>query len=216
MQYLLVAMMVMVMPTFFGAKNVSSNKKSVSKHTYSLVYDVVKKQISEDQIRQDVFMKILFLRPYQSLQQAQKIANVVATKSIQYNIDPDLVLGIIRIESYFRIKARSKVGARGLMQVMPLWLAKNTLCEKKNLWDVEQNIDCGIQIYQYYLQMFSDQRLALIAYNRGPRPVKRALRKGQDPDNGYAIKIMHQVNRLKKINYYLKSFEIHPQMSASL
>ena len=49
------------------------------------------------------------------------ILQLVYRESIQRDLDPDLVLAVIQIESAFNRFAISVVGAQGLMQVMPFW-----------------------------------------------------------------------------------------------
>lgn len=67
------------------------------------------------------------------------------------NLKPDLVLAVIEIESSFNRFAVSRVGAQGLMQVMPFWKDEIGRPED-NLTDIETNLRYGCRILQYYLQ----------------------------------------------------------------
>ena len=66
-------------------------------------------------------------------------------------LKPDLVLALIQIESRFDQYAISRVGAQGLMQVMPFW--KNEIGRPEdNLTDRDTNLRYGCRILQFYLQ----------------------------------------------------------------
>lgn len=66
------------------------------------------------------------------------------------NLSPEVVLAVIQIESAFNPYALSRVGAQGLMQVMPFW--KNEIGRPEdNLIDVETNLRYGCTILKYYL-----------------------------------------------------------------
>jgi len=89
----------------------------------------------------------------------------------EYNIDPDLVIAVIRTESCFDRKAVSRVGARGLMQLMP---ATAKYLGVKDSFDAEQNIEGGVKYLREMLDTFNqDQKLALAAYNAGPGAVNK-------------------------------------------
>jgi len=89
----------------------------------------------------------------------------------QYNIDPNLVMAVIRTESCFDRKAVSRVGARGLMQLMP---ATAKSLGVKDSFDAEQNIKGGTKYLRQMLDQFDqDQTLALAAYNAGPGAVSK-------------------------------------------
>ena len=80
-------------------------------------------------------------------------------------LDPQLVLGIIHVESGFKKYAVSKAGARGLMQVMPFWVdligAKGD-----NLFHLRLNIRYGCVIMRHYLDLEKgDLYRALGRYN---------------------------------------------------
>ncbi len=67
------------------------------------------------------------------------------------DLPPELVLALIQIESRFDQYAISRVGAQGLMQVMPFW--KNEIGRPDdNLTNMDTNLRYGCQILQYYLQ----------------------------------------------------------------
>jgi len=64
--------------------------------------------------------------------------DLIHEKAVKYDVDPALVAAVIEQESKFHRTARSSVGARGLMQLMPRtgrWLGA------RNLYDPEQNVD---------------------------------------------------------------------------
>jgi len=98
---------------------------------------------------------------YQSRNLAGKIPNesvrrewlrMVHYEAIRYKLDPDLVLALIEVESGFNRFALSKVGASGLMQVMPFW--KDLIGDTRDsLFDVRTNLRYGCIILKHYLDM---------------------------------------------------------------
>jgi len=80
-------------------------------------------------------------------------------------IEPELVLAVIEVESGFDEFAISVAGARGLMQVMPFWLDEIGLSDK-NLFKIRTNLRMGCTILRYYMDMEPDDLgRALARYN---------------------------------------------------
>jgi soluble lytic murein transglycosylase-like protein len=78
-------------------------------------------------------------------------------KSVHYEatragLDPQLVLGLIEVESSFNKYAVSKSGARGYMQVMPFWV-KEIGTKGQNLFHLRVNLRYGCTILRYYLDI---------------------------------------------------------------
>jgi soluble lytic murein transglycosylase-like protein len=94
-----------------------------------------------------------------------ELLKTVHYEATRAGLDPQLVLGIIHVESGFRKYAVSKAGARGLMQVMPFWIG---LIGRKddNLFHLRMNIRYGCVIMRHYLDMEKgDLYRALGRYN---------------------------------------------------
>jgi soluble lytic murein transglycosylase-like protein len=67
-------------------------------------------------------------------------------------LDPQLVLGLIQVESAFRKYAVSTAGARGFMQVMPFWV-KLIGGSDQNLFHLRTNLRFGCVILRHYLDI---------------------------------------------------------------
>ena len=80
-------------------------------------------------------------------------------------LDPQLVLGVIQVESGFHKYAVSRVGARGYMQVMPFWV-KLIGQKNNNLFHLRVNLRYGCTILRHYLDLeHGDIYRALGRYN---------------------------------------------------
>jgi soluble lytic murein transglycosylase-like protein len=80
-------------------------------------------------------------------------------------LDPQLVLGVIEVESQFRKYAVSQTGARGYMQVMPFWVGLIGSAEH-NLFSLRTNLRYGCTILRHYLDIErGDVARALARYN---------------------------------------------------
>lgn len=80
-------------------------------------------------------------------------------------LDPQLVLGLIQVESGFKKYAVSSVGARGYMQVMPFWVKAIGTAEH-NLFSMRLNLRYGCTILRHYLDIeHGDYFRALGRYN---------------------------------------------------
>ncbi len=80
-------------------------------------------------------------------------------------LDPQLVLGLMQVESGFRKYAVSSAGARGYMQVMPFWL-KLLGRPGDSLFDLRTNLRYGCTILRHYLDIEKgDLYRALGRYN---------------------------------------------------
>jgi hypothetical protein len=97
--------------------------------------------------------------------------DLIHEKAQKYDVDPALVAAVVETESRFHERARSQVGAQGLMQLMPRtgrWLGA------KNLYDPEQNVDAGVKYIKYLQGRFNGNlKQTIAAYNAGEGNVKR-------------------------------------------
>jgi soluble lytic murein transglycosylase len=102
-----------------------------------------------------------------------------------YGLDAALVAAVIYQESKFRVDARSKSGARGLMQLRPQTahgIALRTGGTQFRLDDLENpelNVRYGCWYLRHLLQKYGDERLALAAYNAGQANVDEWRREGR-------------------------------------
>jgi soluble lytic murein transglycosylase-like protein len=94
-----------------------------------------------------------------------ELLKTVHYEATRAGLDPQLVLGVILVESGFKKYAVSKAGARGLMQVMPFWVGLIGEGEH-NLFHLRTNIRYGSVILRHYLDIEKgDLYRALGRYN---------------------------------------------------
>jgi soluble lytic murein transglycosylase-like protein len=88
-----------------------------------------------------------------------------------YGVSIELIKAIITVESCFDRYAVSRVGAKGLMQLMP---ATADSMGVYNIFNAKDNIRGGTRYFRQMLEEFEfDVELALAAYNAGPNAVKK-------------------------------------------
>ncbi len=98
-------------------------------------------------------------------QQRLQLLRTVHYEATRAGLDPQLVLGVLEIESGFRKYAVSRAGARGYMQVMPFWV-KLIGRPADNLFHLRTNLRYGCVILRHYLDMEKgDYFRALGRYN---------------------------------------------------
>ena len=97
--------------------------------------------------------------------QRLKMLRAIHREATKAELKPDLVLALIEVESHFNEYAISRVGAQGLMQVMPFW--KNEIGRPEdNLTDIDTNLSYGCRILQFYLKKENGNWMnALARYN---------------------------------------------------
>lgn len=96
----------------------------------------------------------------------------ILLQSIHYEatragLEPELVLGLIEVESGFKKYAISSVGARGYMQVMPFWLNLLSGGHNHNLFSLRTNLRYGCVILRHYLDIEKGNMIRSLARYNG-------------------------------------------------
>lgn len=127
---------------------------------------------------------------------ATEMRGMLAHAGGQHRVDADLLASVVRAESGGRVAAVSRVGARGLMQLMP---STALAMGVKDAFVAEQNIDGGSAYLDWLLTRYHDDlALALAAYNAGPAAIDRWH--GIPPyreTRAYVARVIREFNRLK-------------------
>jgi len=111
-----------------------------------------------------------------------KYRDLIEKYSDQYNLDPYLVMAVIRVESRFNHRAVSPKNARGLMQITCKtgeWIARKLNIEdytEEKLFDPEMNIRIGCWYLSALYEEFESQELMLASYNAGSGRVSQWLK----------------------------------------
>ncbi|MBN1219679.1 MAG: tetratricopeptide repeat protein [Anaerolineae bacterium] len=115
--------------------------------------------------------------------------DVILAEAEAYQLDPTLLLAIIRQESLFEPSAHSPADARGLMQVIPTtgeYVAERggfANFDPAQLWLPYQNVKLGAWYIKQQLEIFDDNHFAaLVAYNAGPGNVLEWVKTSDDLD----------------------------------
>jgi soluble lytic murein transglycosylase len=144
-----------------NAKIIQSSDNYLS--TFRYLYDVLDKK---EVIFNRQLLEVLYPKPYLD----------IVTKALRDDsLDPIVVLSLIRQESVFNPNARSRVGARGLMQLMPKTAKRyKSSVNDGQLATPHVNIDLGTRYFKTLMKRY-DRNLVyvLAAYNAGESRVER-------------------------------------------
>ncbi|MBT3980356.1 MAG: lytic transglycosylase domain-containing protein [Bacteriovoracaceae bacterium] len=208
--------------------SVKENLALVSQTLVSHKFETVNWSFGEDQ---KVFFELL------TKHRAQKILSISAPKKLQknfskyteailefsekYQVDPFWVGAIMWTETHFKQRSTSRVGAKGLMQIMEptgVFLLKQmekkallskqalkTISSFKRPWEIDPylNIEMGVYYLSSLMKRFPRSAShATVAYNMGPSRIRFRLNKGINVTkrNQYLIKVK------KRYLYLVKNF----------
>ena len=147
-----------------------------------------------------------------------KYSEIVKEYSKINNLDPFLVLSIIRTESNFDEKAISNKKARGLMQISEItgkWASKELKIKDYNedkLFNPKTNIQVGCWYFAKLMKEFKNQDLAIAAYNGGSGNVKEWIKKdilNYGPSLPSSIPFRETSDYLKKVK---KTYSIYQSL----
>jgi soluble lytic murein transglycosylase-like protein len=123
----------------------------------------------------------------------KELLTAIHYEATRAGLDPQLVLGLIQVESDFGKYALSRAGARGYMQVMPFWV-KSIGGKDDNLFHLRTNLRYGCTILRHYLDIEKgDLFRALGRYNGSlgraayPNKVHDAWKKNWSWELGQAV-----------------------------
>jgi Transglycosylase SLT domain len=124
---------------------------------------------------------------------------MLAQAGAAHHIDEDLLASVVRAESAGQVRAVSRTGARGLMQLMPGTASEMGV---EDSFKADQNIAGGTAYLDALLTRYHDDvALALAAYNAGPGAVDKYH--GVPPyreTRAYVARVIREYNRRKKLS----------------
>jgi soluble lytic murein transglycosylase-like protein len=126
-----------------------------------------------------------------------EMRELLVSAGAAHNIDEDLLASVIHAESGGHVKAVSRTGAQGLMQLMP---GTARTLGVQDSFKPDQNIAGGTAYLDALLKRYKDNlALALAAYNAGPGAVDRY--RGIPPfreTRAYVARVIREFNRRKE------------------
>ncbi len=178
-----------------------------------------------DSIENSIKKEIEFLRNYQKVltvlnsvktnlteKEKKDVARIIAEKSMEYGFSVEFVLAVIQTESSFNKYATSKVGAIGLMQLMPITgkaIAKDfgiVIKDKKHLYNPQLNVTLGMYYLKKLSDRFKDMNLVLAAYNMGETALRKYKHKKDLAAYRYAKVVLKRHKKfyknLNEVNWY--------------
>jgi len=149
--------------------------------------------------------------------------DMIREPALEYEIDPLLVLAMIREESRFNTGDESVAGARGLMQIIfstAEWIAQKINLEEFNdemPFDPEININLGCWYINYLKERFSnDLILILSGYNAGPGNTSKWLEQYDRSDLDNFIENIPFSETREYIKKVVKSYQMYKRLAQVL
>jgi soluble lytic murein transglycosylase-like protein len=136
------------------------------------------------------------VEPVSAQPTADELKQLLVRAGAQHNIDAELLAAVMHAESAGQVRAVSRAGAQGLMQLMP---GTAVVLGVKDAFAADQNVEGGTKYLDQLLTRYHDNiALALAAYNAGPGAVDKYH--GIPPfreTRAYVARIIREFNRRK-------------------
>jgi soluble lytic murein transglycosylase-like protein len=158
-----------VSAAFAGAQREEQLSDSVKSALHKAVADTpIARNYFESETHEKAWlgeMSSRLKKKFGEVEDSMDFLRTVHYEAMRAGLDPEMVLGLIQVESNFRKYALSSVGARGFMQVMPFWV-KQIGSKDHNLFNLRTNLRYGCIIMRHYLDIEKgDYFRALGRYN---------------------------------------------------
>lgn len=134
-------------------------------------------------------------------------AYLIAKESFENNLDPFLVLAVVKTESSFRQSVVSHKGAIGLMQILPNtanyvsgMVEHIDISSSNELFEPQTNVTIGINYLSYLINKFENRKYAIIAYNMGPTNLVKKIRSGERLPERYYRSVMRNYKQLLSLS----------------
>ncbi len=132
------------------------------------------------------------INPGLPIAKARAYARSVMADAWRTHLDPRFIMSIVTVESAWRANAVSRVGARGLGQLMPATAARLRV----NAWSAAENLRGTAQYLGTLMRHFRGKpngvKLAIAGYNAGPKAVEKYH--GVPPyaeTQHYVVRVLH-------------------------
>jgi soluble lytic murein transglycosylase-like protein len=143
-------------PAFGGAQKEESLSQSMRAALQKAVADVaVTRTAFSSKAEEEAWLQQMSRRMARFVPDEQERIDLLTTihwEASRAGVDPQLVLGLIQVESGFHKYATSVVGARGYMQVMPFW-TRMIGSREHNLFQLRTNLRYGCVILRHYIDI---------------------------------------------------------------
>lgn len=153
----------------FAITQVSADTRPVDPELRQLLTEAINSSESfDDRFHAEVWLLDMSNRLQRFVKDKETRLNMlkqIHLEASRSELQPELVLALIEVESHFDTYAISKSGAQGMMQIMPFWLDEIGRPDD-NLIDMKTNLRMGCTILKYYMDMEkNDLHKALARYN---------------------------------------------------
>ena len=187
---------VIIMSSFYIGTKFSGGNSSAVESTEPVKYNMVGYYLEEDRDYLQEAKEIQSI--YKTNMSTSKIKHLliyIDGLAEEYDVNYNLIKAVITTESSWNVKARSRVKALGLMQIMKA-CATDFKTPHSEMYDPYVNVTIGTMYLSKLLKQFPDVETALVAYNEGPRHAKK-----------YKDEYIYNSNYVTKVTTHLMNYE---------
>ena len=185
-----------IISSFYIGTKFSGGNSSTAQSTEPIKYDMIGYYLDEDRDYSQEAKEIQSI--YKTNMSTSKIKHLliyIDGLAEEYDVNYNLIKAVITTESSWNVKARSRVKALGLMQIMKA-CAQDFKTPHSEMYDPYVNVTIGTMYLSKLLKQFPDVETALVAYNEGPRHAKK-----------YKDEYIYNSNYVTKVTTHLMNYE---------